>query len=451
MDPKSAACGILIVLLLMLSPGATAQTQTEKYGSFSGDENVRADGARCFDAIEGRDDVSCTVLYAHPFDLLNLLYINTQRPPDHLGELSRGYANAPGIEALWSGNNEFVLVSSPGFVEYGTHDPPQTSHVRGLGYDLDLAAEVDIWGHWYMSADFDEYGPLAIDRIPDGSPHGPGKDPSYGMMPCLTVRMALAEGRNPGGTVLAEGQVTKTIVTGMHLDDADDPAVPDHTCGTGDEAAVEIDDIIEFEVNMGPAKGPIDAAEGFNILVHWWNHAPGEPDDQDKVYMHQWNLRSGPEHMPRVAIPVMDAIRIDSMVPEFQDDMLFLQTEIISPWGAYDVDPGNIGVSIFDADGDPVAATHLEGPVLRYSGVHTHLTDPVRGVFSWDHQADGVPPGEYTLRVHALNWQWTGDATREVRVVIPEAHVEEGPDAGVAAAALGLLALIGLVRLRRSF
>jgi hypothetical protein len=475
LNQKLATFAILVAALMLLSPLASAQSQTEKFDSYSGDENTRDDGAKCFDEIDGRDDLSCVVLYGHPFDLNNIMYINVQRPPSYLEDLSRGLTGAPGVEAVTGrGSNEFTLASSPGFVEYrGPDVDPGLHPERGLTADVELASDVDIFGYWYLSADFDEFSPLGIDKIPDNSPVEPGADPSYGIMPCLTVRMVLQEGRHFGnGEILAEGRTTKTIVTGMHLEGTGNPGIPDHPCADGHTAEVDINDVIEFEVNLGKASGAISAAQGFIVFVHWWNHAPGSPNNPDKVYMHQWNLRSGSEYMPRIVVPLANPIWFEGPVrPQFFDGKLFFRGTINSPWGSYDVDTGNIKVEVFDANGAPVAMNNLEEPILRYSVDHDGHFKPVNAAFPWDFRADNVPPGEYTVRMTAMNWQWTGEASREARIIIHEdisksqaidsdgqvttgdptqlGDAEESPTTIVPLLTVGILGLLGLFRIRR--
>ena len=259
MNRKLAIFGIIVTALLLASP--TAMAQKEQYGSRSGDERVLEDGARCFEATADNDETTCVVLYGHLFDLLNKVPINVQRPPDGAHDLSRGFSSTPGYERMWN-LNELILESSPGFVEYpdDVNADPRLHPERGLSTDVQIATDVDIFGYWYLSADFDEFTGLGIDTVPPGSQDAED-DPGVGVMPCLTVRMKLQTGRVLGqGETIAAGQTTKTLITGKGVD-ADTSAAGDLPCPEG-AGEVFAGRVAEFEVNMGQATGIIPQDKG---------------------------------------------------------------------------------------------------------------------------------------------------------------------------------------------
>lgn len=467
MDRKLAFIGLSVAAIMLFAPLGAAQTTTP-YGTVSGDARVLEDGAKCFEAVAGSQD-TCVVLYGHVFDLLNAVPANVQRPPDGAIDLSKGFTGTPGYEPVWD-FNQLDLYSSPGFVEYppNSNEKPRLHPERGLSFDVQVSKDVPVTGYWYLSADFDEFSPAGVDNAPPGS----ADDPSVGILPCLEVRMVLQTGRYFGsGDVLAEGSVTKTIVTADPLgaNQQDTSAIPATPCPNGDTAVVENGDVIEFEVDLGVANADIPRLQGFVIHVEWFNYAPGEEDNPDKVYTHQWNLHTGTDYVPRVLVPIKNPVEVSKVRPQFFDGKIYIHGVFNSPWGSYDVDHGTIGVEVFDESGAPVAA-NIEDPILRYSVDHNGHFKPVNATFPWDYKADGVAPGTYTVRVTAQNWQHTGTHVKEGQITIasdvrksvatdsegnslvgdPEAGLgaEESP-LGAFAPTLVVLGLLGLASMRR--
>lgn len=464
---------VALALLLLIPAGSAQSTQ---YFATSGDEIYRQDGAECLEAVgfdpanieEGQD--TCVVLYGHIFDLLNAVPINIQPPPGAQPDLSRGFTGAPNVEQLGFDNNQLPLYSSPGFVEYASPDDtePRLHPERGITDTVDLSDTVPVTGYWYLSADFDEVSVAGGD---------PAANPDVGVMPCVTVRMVLETGRvHNQGTYLAEGFETKVLVNQDGGAGGASPAPAEVDCsGFGNSAeSAEVmmpEDVTEFKVDMGVAKGDIPKIEAFLVYVEWYQWHPGDPDNKEKIGQHQWNLHTGGEYRNRVLIPVKNPVRIEEVRPQFFDGKIYIHGVFNSPWGSYDVDPSSIEITIKDADGNVVEANNIEPAILRYSVDHDGHFKPVNATFPWDYKADGLGPGEYSIEVTAMNWQHTGIAKKVGKVVIGSNaddvetfddsgnkqenidtrlnQAEEGPGAGVILLTTALLGLLGAARYRR--
>ncbi|MBW3584124.1 MAG: hypothetical protein KY455_13620 [Euryarchaeota archaeon] len=420
---KMVIPGVLVVLALLTVPMASAQST--QFGSTAGDPAYLEDGKECFERIGydeatgvGTDgETSCVVLYGHVFDLLNAVPINIQRPIPGTDPIARGFSGSPNAEPYWD-LNQLTLYSSPGFVEYKS-DPlaePRLHPERGLTDDVKMSKDVGIIGYWYLSADFDEVSVAGGDPV---------VNTDAGVMPCLTVRMVLQAGRvYDGREPLASGSTTKTIVS---ADAAGDKRAGEtghtHPCPNSDGIISEPSKVTEFKVEMEPASGDIPKIQGFLVHVEWYQFDPAnDPDRNQKVGQHQWNLHAGDQYLNRVLFPVKNGVRIDEVRPQFFDNKIYIHGVFNSPWGSYDVDTGSIIVRVLNAAGEEVAnsltSASIEDPILRYSVDHDGHFKPVNATFPWNFKDDDLPPGEYTIEVSTMNWQHTAAAVKTGKVII---------------------------------
>jgi hypothetical protein len=407
------------VLILMLLSGPTAvayhwddEQDNTSFMSHAGDENVQRDGGECFNATRELEGTHCVVLYGHVFGLLNAVPINVQSPADCAPDLARGFSG----EVHLGEKNKIDLYSSPGFVEYSTErcggskdEEPRLHPERGLSSDIRVSEEVPIYGYWYLSADSAEFSPLGI-----GS--GEDAEPSMGVMPCVSVRMQMWTQRHIGqGTLLAEGTTTKTVVSTPQAagdTSASNGLIVDPCPGA--DGTIDPQQVTEFQVALEPVTElTIPEHEGYVIGVKWYQHDGGDPADDPNIMQREWNLRTGSQYPNRIVMAVEDSIRIDDMrLVEFGGS-LWIVADINTPWGSYDVDTANIRLEFEDADGQPVPIDHLAEPRLDYSVDHDGHYDPVNVRYEWDHRNEDLPPGTYTVRLVATNWQHTEDAIAE--------------------------------------
>lgn len=460
--PLLAASLALLFVLSMTSPAsASPGAHGEAYGSTAGDPRVFEDGKACFDALlaSGAADrgSTCDVLYAHIFDLLQWVPVNVQRPSSEFyQDLAQGFPGVPVGHEEYHNLNELMLNSSPGFVEYlepGTD--PRIHPERGITADVVFDPDVPITGYWYLSADFDEIA--TVDDIPPGS----GMGPDAGILPCLTVRMVLQTGQYAfKGTDLAAGSTTKTIVSAKAAEEPGESLAETECPGAGPGDIMTPENVTEFEVTLDPLSDPvvIPRGEGFVVRVEWYQFAPGNPDDQNKVYQGQINVHTGVEHLARVLMPIQNALVIEKVDPVSFDDKIYVQVQANSPWGSYDVDPASLALTLRDPLGNEIPMQH-EPPLLRYSVDHGGHFEPVIAVFEWDAKAQNLAPGSYTIEATAKNWQHSATATASTpmevegkRIIIrgpdevPEVPAEESP---LAATGLLLTALLGLAMAMR--
>ncbi|MBW3584126.1 MAG: hypothetical protein KY455_13630 [Euryarchaeota archaeon] len=384
------------------------------FGDTPGNPLVKEDAEACLADTADDDATTCVVLYGHMFDILADVLVNTQRPPVGTRDLARGFSMTPNVEPYYD-LNHLEMYSSPGFVEYqedASLDPLVIHPERGITSDVRFARDVPVRGYWYMSADWDELS---------------GQDPEAdtGALACLTVRMVLATGRDyDPENMIAEGTSTKTIVSSSLAADQERKVLAEMPCGEDRTAEVMFpQDVTEFAVEMGLPEKDIPADKGFVVLVEWYQYAPGDPDDQDKVAGQGFNIRSGHHFPNRVVVPIENPVRIDEMRVAPFNGKLYVQAESNSPWGSYDVDPTSIRMRVIDAAGNEVALKHVETPILRYDTTHAGHFKPVTATFPWDHKAEGLAPGTYTVEVEVRNWQHTAMASKSLDIEIKPKEV----------------------------
>lgn len=391
---------------------STAEEPNERFTAYAGDPRILDDGKECFEATAAEQDITCAVFYAHIDSLIGRSPLNLQRPGECNLDPAKGFTGTPGIEPLWM-FERFTITYSPGFVPYdpATCQEPRFVPRTTLSDHVKISDQADIHGYWYISADT-----LEINSIAFGT--GPGNGPSMGLMPCVTIRMTLETGAQVGkGELLAEGTTTKTVAssppgTGTIPTGLADPC-------PGAQGELRFEEITEFKVDLGRVDRVINATKGFVIGVQMYAHDGGDPDEENNIMHRDWNMRSSHENPARVVIPV-ERTHSANLTVLPSDDRLWFETEILPHFGSYDLDTHNIRVTLIDNDGVSVPLEHVHPPLFRFSHDHDGINQPVRAVFGWDHEAERLPPGTYTLQVTAPNWQHTHEATAQATIIISE-------------------------------
>lgn len=425
---------VTLGLSLVASSGATPDDTGP--GSWTPDPQVLADGEECFQTVQDSNDVTCSVLYAHITDLLDKPPVTVQAPPEGAPDLAAGFTGTPGLEpASWT-FSRMDMVPSRAEVHYADSRLAQVT--RGLGDSFRLSPHGEAVGYWYLSSDAAEFSPLGFGTGEGGA----------GALACMTVEMRLRDGvPEARGMVLAEGKTTRSVVSAELLDNMslplDDPC-PDST------GIVEAGAVHEFKVPLGSADAVIDQDRQFHVQVLWYQVDPsGDPDQRDKVVQREWNLRTGPDHRPRVVIPVENPVNVrDLQVKELGGDVV-ITAQVTGPWGSWEfVDGQRVSLSILDAQGEALELEHLSGPIMRYT-LQTHMDNPLNVTWTWspDDETD-LPPGPYTYVFEAGNLQGTAKAQRSVEHT--PAAVTESPGPLVALwITITLLAALGLGHRRR--
>lgn len=417
---------IAIVALLLLAGPAAAwhwedETPNEKFETQAGDPRVLEDGAACFEALnatsEAGQDEHCLVLYAHHRDMLNRGYLNTQRPADCAEDLARGFTTVPHVEPYWSFHRK-VLAPQSGFIEYNEGCAGDARLTGSLEFSepLRLSDATDIIGYWHLSADALEIS--IADVLGDG--------PSMGVMPCVTVRMVLETGRSPGmGSVIAEGQTTKTILTTP--DGAPLPVDLDDPC-PGATGQISGEEVTEFEVNLGSEAAEL-SNEGFHVEVQWYQHDGGDPDETSNVVQNDWNMRTGADYPNRIVMPVRQTHHVDRLSTTTNaDGTITVDAKISSVLGRYDVDEQNLRLWVTDPHGDVVTLEHVQGPVIddSWQAVHGGELWPVEAQFIIDPAKEDIDLTGHSVRLLATNWQHTTTA-RHAAITDGPLEIQDSP------------------------
>lgn len=424
--PLVLACALFLVILpgAQAGPGEHTTPKEAGYGDHPGNRMVREDGAACFQDTAARDGTTCAVLYGHVFDFISPIPLNVQRPPVGVPDLSVGMSGAPTVESQGFDTNQYIMKSSPGFVEYydDRSAEPYIHPEKGLDYAVALDDEVPVRGYFWLSVDTDEFSPAGIDRVQ-------GHDPHIGVAPCLAVRMAVATTHTFGeGETIAEGTTVKTLVSHGTGDKTRNGTDIRHACVPGGEAEImEPGVATEFAVDLGVAARDLPKDGGFHVEVEWYQFAPGDPKEQNKVSTPWINVHTGHDHPNRVVVPYTNPIRMPELDVTAFDGQLWFRPTMESPWGSYDIDPTNISIEVTDRATGDVVASNLDGlgtfgplRMTAYDLTHAGHYDPVVGLVPWDVAADDLAAGTYTATVTVWNWQHTATASAEVALEIDD-------------------------------
>jgi hypothetical protein len=404
----------LIMLLLAASQVAAwhwdVEVENRRHGAMAGDPRVIADAQECWKTLPENSTAACIVLYAHVIDVERPVPANTQRPSDCWPETSLGAGGALREPRI-------ILHSTLGFVEYSDAaagetcaQTPRVHPESGLLDTVRLARDIPIRAHWFLSAD-------AL----------PGDEAAVGAQPCVTVQMVLQTGRSVGeGEVIAEGSVTKTILSTP-------PGVGDVPLGVQDPCpgatgTIDGETVTEFVIDLGPARADIPRDTGFLVHVEW-HQAESTQQDQPAAMQPDWKVRTGSEHLNRIILPVEQAITVRALSLERHADRHYVHAALASPLGAYDIDTANLRLELLDAQDDPIPIRHLEPPILRYSLTVDGDPRPLNVTWPWQSDREALPPGTYTLRLSAANWQHSAVATGSVEYLREGAERERGAPA----------------------
>jgi hypothetical protein len=395
----------VLFAVLLASPVAAwhweEEQSAEPRGPLAGDARVIEDALGCVEATRDVAGVDCVVLYAHVLELGGSIPLGVQRPPECAADLASGMTGTPGVEPHWTYSRRAarpapMLVSEQELCPSGNFAPFDLHWPFGIGRAVRISPVHPLVGIWTLSADTLEFRPAALDA-----------EPSFGAMPCVTVRMVLETGRfAQEGRVVAAGRTTKTIVcTPDFLAPVDLPV--DDLC-PGSSGVVRAEEATEFRVDLGRVADVLDPEEGFLLRIEWYQWDGGDPDAPDNVVQRDWNVRTGPKYLPRLILPVEDAILIENVTVRMSREETWIGVAFASPWGNHDVDRTNARLEIYDAD-DKLVLRDRE-PLLYFVQCNDceHRAENIS--FRLDEHAAKLAPGDYTLKIMAPNWQHTAVA-----------------------------------------
>lgn len=420
----------LAIVPLAALLAAAAAAQPSPGGEAPGFPEAVADAALCADAGAADAGATCVVLYTHFLDLLNGGgFLIVQLPHPECPDGARGFTSTPTVGPFFNQSHAW-LVPSAAFVEYGGGCETLFHPEQGHPFDIEVAPDVPLFVHWYLSADTDDVSVVADPDTPD-----------TGAMPCVTVRATLFEGRKfYPGDVLAAGESSRTILSSRvapaRTMPREDPCVSGLAAET--HPLLEVAPAQEFPIALGPLGRALNASESFSVLVEWWQVRTEDPPL--RAAQREWNIHSGYEFRNRLVLPVLDPFRVVDAHASVHPAGVLVTANVSSALMVGDFDAASLRLDVYRPDGVRVGAPHLERQL--FFAYHGHGTfPPTKVAWGWDHGRDGAGPGLYRFEVSGLNWQHSDEARASLQAYLPPPEGASVP--GPAAILVILAALSG--------
>lgn len=406
-------------VLIALAPGATAQ-----------------DAAPVKDTRPGK----AITFYGHVFGTgLNApMPFNTQFP---IGEENYGLGtysictpagNAFGLPPTPSEgtncdddpNPKLVFFSSPGFVDVTNSAQFNAGGGWGLFHNergqtkdiyLDPAGNVEVTT--YMALDFHAWSVGGGEtNCPAAHPRDVGCPYPYwgwdpGAYPDWTVSATLYSAKlgEHGANASEAPPVAEAIASGAYEIIAEGTTAPTLV----QNGVPGAPNALEFKVNLGPPKVDRIPKENSFFLVISWNANTGGTE----YSTFHWRIWSGEYYPHRFTLPVRNAFDIESLATKFVFGKLLISGTINTPWGSYDINEAATKITIKDKNGAPVNAQSIE-VFTDVSVAHGGHYAPAVSNYIWDYKLDKMNPGEYSVTLHAENWQGSAIAECTVKFVI---------------------------------
>jgi hypothetical protein len=345
-------------------------------------------------AVKKTGENLLVILYAHFEDILNRAPLNTQ-PPDPVREsdLNRGFlmpvveTNTPDPTAFHFKNNEFIMFSSPGLVEFletgwRTHQEP------GLASDARIAAnEFNLY--WYMSA-------YAVPNY--STSDSTGQTAKIGATVQMGVYARMETGRHQfKGDVIAESNDwdKNDILQGQRVTMITQPGA---------------DDVYEFQVKMNVKNKIIPSSEtknGFMVYVNPYQIKQGGNEGPNSAQLGQesWRVRTGHKFPPRLVIPIENPMETKASSLTIFDNRLFVRWSFVSAWGSYDLRDASLNLkSTGQGKIEDKAIDHI---ILKRSVDHDGHFKPVNSTWAIDYTNFPLADGDYELTASIMNLQET--------------------------------------------
>lgn len=153
----------------------------------------------------------------------------------------------------------------------------------------------------------------------------------------------------------------------------------------------------------------IPRSTGFTLRIDVFLDNPACADpDQGTVMTNSVQPYIDAQHLPRIDASVRSQLGIRWLAPEFEANgtAVAIHANVVSAWGAYDVDEGQLDLTLTAPDGR--ASVLAPGQVVQRTHEHHHVTEPV--VVTWRLETEDAMPGFYTASLNATNDQHTATA-----------------------------------------
>ena len=328
--------------------------------------------------------------------------INTQVPdPARTMEQSSGVAaptltcvpNPPSGGAPFQAYNTWRGYSSPAYVEYGFTQGgmPRVWPERQMGYNGSLAGGAPVL-HWFLA-----------------TAGGPGAHDAPVVVPNVVVQAEMRS--SEGATSLMDtGDAGPLLLSGSSrpaLLAMDASQGVNHTMAGGRH-------VYEFTVPLAVARPALGGA-GFVLRVDARVDSSACPDADHAAMPSVVEPFMDPDHRPRIELAAADPLRIVGLSPRFVNGSVAVRGLATSLWGNYDVDEGNLTLSV-----EGTAGRHplLPSNVTLLSHAHGHHADPLEADWTLP---DHLPDGLYWL-------DWTVGNDQHTALATAHAAFRLGPD-----------------------
>lgn len=377
---------VLAVLVAMLMASGTAMAQSS--------------------TIDNLDTPTPTTLYFH-LDAHQDFPINTQPPDDRYAKGStRGLlastttCTPEGTPGQFHQDHHTVYgFSTPGYVEYEYEEDggPRIHPERGLAYNVRLDDDTGMTGYWYLRTTVDSgQASSDINNMPV-------------LVPQVVVRFTMRTGDEVSfgaeaynqGEVIAQGESEPVAL----VPSEETPGYHPQEDGSH---------VYEIQVPLDVKKDEIPADEdtgGYNMRVDVFTQVPGCDSDPDSSFMPgSVEIYTSPDYRPRLDLTVMNPVRIEYIHPQFVGDDLLIHTSLNSPWGNYDVDETEGGITM-DVSGPTAASNVFRVAFEQKHHEHGFHFEAVDVTYQWDYEQDQAADATYDLTVTVWNDQRTASAT----------------------------------------
>jgi hypothetical protein len=347
--------------------------------------------------LENPSSSTPTTLYFHIFDTFNAFPINTQ--PMDVGFFGVSGTNFPTVAAQGYDFNTIYGFSTSGPVEYDfiENGRPRFHPERGIAADVLIDEAVQPVAYLYV----DVRDLVGADTQGAGLPQ---------VLPSLTFRITVRSGNEvaqdevlDAGELLMSGQRTAHVAD-THSLGANGALPPSGPDGAPVLVADE-DGVVEFAVPLTVAKPAIPKSDSFNVRIDWYQDPVG--GQEDEVAEGWMRLVLDQKHLPRLEMAVLNPVYIEFIHPQVAAGTLLIHSGVNSPWGTYDVDVGNMTLSI---EG-PAQPRELARVVTQNAHVHGLHDQAAEVTWLWDFRAEDAPSGDYTLRLAVPNLAGTAAAS----------------------------------------
>jgi len=395
-----------------------------------------------------------TTLYFHIFDTYNPFPVNTQAMDLKFFQVSG--TNFPTIQSQGYDFNTIRGFSTAGPVEYGflENGRPRYHPERGIAADVKIDPAVQPVAFLYL----DVRDIVGSDTQGLGLPQ---------LLPSFTVRVTMREGNVIGpdaeldaGNLIMQGSTTAHVAdTGMA---GANGQVPKQAPDGKPIFVPDADGVVEFAVPMAVASPTIPKSDSFNLRIDWYQNPTGDPAQDDQYSEGFLRLVLDAKHLPRLQMAILDPVYVEFIHPQVAAGTLLVHAGVNSPWGTYDVDAGNISMSITG----PTVPKTLAEVVSQNAHVHNLHDKAAEVTWLWRFRDDDAASGDYAIdlkvgnRAHTAAAEGTATFTVEGKkaygldeqgnLVTPTITGGKASPAPVGPALGLLLAALALVARRRS-